>query len=265
MRAKLLLVSVLAVAFTALAHADSWSKRYAVASVPNVYLKTGDGNIQVTTTDSPEVTVHVSTDGYRIAADDITIQESQSGQNVSVELRMPHSGRFCIGFCYRRIDVEVRVPRHSNLDLNTTDGNIEASGVTGDFHLHTGDGHMELSGLDGSLIASSGDGHINADGRFDRLELHTGDGRIEAEVRRGSRVSSPWRLRSGDGAIRLRLPDEFGAELEATTGDGSIDIDFPITTEGSRHRESRVAGKMNGGGGLLELHTGDGSIRVSRL
>ena len=59
--------------------------------------------------------------------------------------------------------------------------------------------------------------------------------------------------------------DEFSAELEATTGDGSIDIDFPITMEGSRHRDSRVSGKMNGGGGLLELHTGDGTITIGRL
>jgi len=263
MRMKLV-VFLLVLSALNFAHADTWNKRYAVTGVANLYMKAGDGNLRVSTTDSPEIGVHVTTDGYRIAADDVTIIESQSGANVSVEVHVPRSSRICIGFCYRRIEVYVTVPRHSDLDLNTSDGSIEASGVTGEFHLHTGDGHMELHGMDGSLVASSGDGHITADGRFDRLDLQSGDGRIEAEVRRGSRISSPWRLRSGDGSIRLRVPDEFGAELEATTGDGSIEVDFPITMDGRKNR-SHLYGKLNGGGGLLEVHTGDGSIHVDRL
>src|SRR5204862_1225714 len=105
--------------------------------------------------------VRVATEGYKLAPDAVTIQESQSGANVSVEVRVPHSERFCIGFCDRKIEVIVSVPRHVNLDLNTSDGSIEASGVTGAFHMHTGDGHMELRSLDGSLVASSGDGPIN--------------------------------------------------------------------------------------------------------
>jgi DUF4097 and DUF4098 domain-containing protein YvlB len=264
MRAKLLVIAVLTVA--SLAHADTWSKRYTVSGVPNLYLKTGDGNIELTPTDSNEISVRVTTEGYKLAPDAVTVQESQSGANVSVEVRVPHSLRMCIGFCYRKIEVVVSVPRHVNLDLNTSDGSIEASGVTGDFRLHTGDGHMELHSLDGSLVASSGDGHITADGRFDRLDLQSGDGHIDVEARRGSHINSPWRLRSGDGGIRLSVPDEFAADLEATTGDGSIDVDFPVTVDGGSHRNrSRLYGKMNGGGGLLEVHTGDGSIHLSRL
>src|SRR2546421_1769651 len=38
--------------------------------------------------------------------------------------------------------------------------------------------------------------------------FRSGDGHIEATVERGSRVSEAWSLRSGDGAITLRVPDE---------------------------------------------------------
>lgn len=265
MRSKLLLLVALFLFISAAAHADVWNKRYAVSGEPSVYLKAGDGHVRVTSSDSKEITVRVSTDGYRIAEDEVTITESQEGSSVRVVVRVPRGARFCIGYCARRLEIDVVVPRRANLDLRTDDGNITVAHVAGDFRLHTGDGHMELHNLDGSLVASSGDGRISADGRFDRLDLSSGDGRIDAEAERGSKVESPWRLNSGDGSVTLRLPDDFSAELEATTGDGSVDVDFPISMDRGRIRDSRIRGRLNGGGGLINVHTGDGSIRILRL
>ncbi|HSE48308.1 MAG TPA: DUF4097 family beta strand repeat-containing protein [Terriglobales bacterium] len=261
MRLKLLLVVALLVSA---AHADVWNKHYAVSGEPSLYLKAGDGHVRVTSSDSPEISVRVVTDGYRIAPDEVTIEESQEGGGVRVVVRVPRGMRLCIGICVRRIEIDVTVPRRTNLDLRTDDGNITVAHVRGEFRLHTGDGHMELHNLDGSLVASSGDGHISADGRFDRLDLSSGDGRIEADAERGSKVATTWRLRSGDGSVTLRLPDDFAAELDATTGDGSVDVDLPMNTRG-RMRESRVHGLLNGGGGLISVHTGDGHIRIGRL
>lgn len=261
MRAKLLLV-ILALATAA--YGDTWNKLYRVSGEPSLYLKAGDGHVRVTSSDAPEITVRVITDGYRIADDEVTIDESQAGSSVRVTVRVPRRLQFCIGYCHHRIDIDVTVPRRANLELHTDDGNISVTRVGGTLRCHTGDGHMQLHGLEGSLVASSGDGNISADGRFEQLDLSSGDGRIVAEAGRGSRVASSWRLRSGDGNITLRLPEGFAADLDATTGDGTVDVDFPITVDG-RVRESRVRGRLNGGGGLLNLHTGDGRIRVGRL
>ena len=263
MRAKLLLlVTITALAIAA--HADTWNKRYSVSGVPSLYMKTGDGNVRVTSTDASEITVRVTTDGYRLASDDVTIEESQSGASVRIEVRVPHGNHWCIGYCHRSIELEVSVPRKSNLDLNTSDGNIDVERVAGDLRFHTSDGKMGLHDLDGSLVATSGDGHIEADGRFDRLDLHSGDGHIDADARTGSRIASSWSLRSGDGSVSLRVPADLGADLDATTGDGSVTVDMPITVESGRMGRNRVHGRINGGGGLLEMHTGDGSIHVSR-
>lgn len=263
MRLKLLLLAVLACGTAA--RADIWSKHYAVAGGDaRLYLKAGDGNVRVTSSDTPEIVVRVVTEGYRLSQEEVQVEEIQSGSEVRINVRVPHRVRFCIGYCYRRIDIDVTVPRRVNLEVRTDDGHIAVNHVAGELRLHTGDGNMELHALDGTLLASSGDGHITADGRFDNLDLSSGDGRIEAEALRGSRIAGTWRLRSGDGSILLRLPEDFGAELEATTGDGAVNVDFPITTTG-RIRESRIRGRLNGGGGFLDLHTGDGSIRVARL
>ena len=73
-----------------------------------------------------------------------------------------------------------------------------------------------------------------------------------------------WLLHTSDGRVEVKLPDDFAAELSAHTGDGRITLDFPVTINGSMER-SRVRGKLNGGGELLEITTGDGSIHVGKL
>jgi hypothetical protein len=46
-------------------------------------------------------------------------------------------------------------------------------------------------------------------------------------------------------------------------GDGHITLDVPITVEG-KHETRNIHGKLNGGGGLLNIHTGDSSIRLGK-
>ena len=73
-----------------------------------------------------------------------------------------------------------------------------------------------------------------------------------------------WLIHSGDGRVTVNLPDNFSAELYAHTGDGHITTDFPVTVNGTIER-GHMRGKLNGGGELLEISTGDGSIHVGKL
>jgi len=129
--------------------------------------------------------------------------------------------------------------------------------------LRSGDGSQEIDGVDGKLRATTGDGHIRANGRFDELELKTGDGRVDARAAAGSALATSWRLESGDGTVTLEVPENLAADVDLHTGDGHIDLDMPITTAG-KIRENEVRGKLNGGGNLLVIHTGDGSIRLRK-
>jgi hypothetical protein len=75
-------------------------------------------------------------------------------------------------------------------------------------------------------------------------------------------MKSSWSFRSGDGGIRLRLPRDLAANLDAYTGDGHIDVDIPITMAAGRFRGNNMRGTINGGGPLLSVRTGDGSVRI---
>jgi hypothetical protein len=51
--------------------------------------------------------------------------------------------------------------------------------------------------------------------------------------------------------------------IDASTGDGHVSSDIPITMDGIMSKSS-VRGKMNGGGSTLTIHTGDGSIHLKQ-
>jgi Putative adhesin len=264
------------------AHADQWSKTYPVNGRAELHVMTGDGDVVVTGADQQRIDARVTATGWKIGPNDVQIIESQSGNSVSIEVKVPHWGFSMFGGNHKSLRVEVSVPRDLDLDVRTSDGNVMAQGVSGkiqfdtgdgnvtagnikgDIRIHTGDGHIEGHNFDGSLDANTGDGNLRIDGRFDGLALKTGDGNIEAQVGSGSKVASGWNLHSGDGHITLRVPGDLSATLDAHTGDGSITLDIPIQVSGSLSHSS-VRGKMNAGGATLAVSSGDGSIHIEKL
>ena len=130
--------------------------------------------------------------------------------------------------------------------------------------MRTGDGRIEATGIDGSLRAETGDGRIRVSGRFDLLDVRTGDGGVEASALSGSKLASNWQLSTGDGDLTLRLQESIAADVELKTSDGDIELGIPVTLSG-RAGKHDVRGQINGGGKLLSLKTGDGSIRLEKL
>ena len=179
-------------------------------------------------------------------------------RSLRIELRIPVESDLSIQTGDGSVETDNNV---GSVDIRTGDGHIKVSHAKGAIRLSTGDGHIEATDLNGRLDATSGDGHIQIDGRFDSLKLDTNDGTIDARVLRGSRMANNWSVRTGDGNVTLRLPDDFQANLELHTGDGRIRTDFPIVASGRLGR-SDIQGKLNGGGLPLTARTGDGSIHI---
>ena len=280
------------------ASTDEWSKSYQVQGTPKLRVETGDANIHVTVGEGKTVAAHITTEGWKIGGDGITVTDHQSGDQVEIVLRFPRQ-MFHVAWGRRRVDIELRVPREADLDLHTGDGNVDVQGVRGsivlhsgdgklnlsemegtlraetgdgnidlrnvrgDLTLHTGDGRIEVSGIDGSLRAETGDGRIRVNGRFDVLDVKTGDGGIDAEALDGSKLEANWRLSSGDGDLTLRMPATIAADVELHTDDGHIDLAMPVTVMG-RTGTHELHGRINGGGKMLSLKTGDGSIRLEQ-
>jgi Putative adhesin len=263
MRNMTLAVLGLALGLVASARADEWSKTFQVTGKPELAIQTSDANIHVDTWDQNTIAAHVTTENQKIGDGGIKIIEHQSGDSVDIEVRFPHEvGLFNLG--HHRVEIDVHMPREGRVNLHTGDGSIQLSHLKGDMQMLSGDGHLEIDEVEGTLRAHTGDGYIRAVGRFEALDATTGDGRIDARVLSGSTMASSWKLRTGDGSVALQLPEEFKADVDLHTGDGHITLDLPFAVEG-KLGSTEIRGKLNGGGNLLTIHTGDGSIQLQKL
>jgi hypothetical protein len=120
---------ILAVLFSALslaARADEWTHNYPVSGKPQLIVDANDADVEISVSSSQQVEARVITHGWNIN-DDLKVTGTQSGNRVELRLHRPE--RACFGICNQSIRVEVRVPRESDLDIHTGDGNIRAEGV----------------------------------------------------------------------------------------------------------------------------------------
>src|SRR5271165_4413792 len=242
--------------------AQDWSKNYTVGEKPSLRVDTNDAAIEVTRGSGSTIAARVRIEGYK--AGDIRITDHQDGNKVDLTVHIPNEIGFHINLHNRHVRVELQVPAETTLDLHSSDGHINLDGTSGPAHIDTSDGAVEVHNFSGNIRARTGDGHITVDGVLNEVYLHTGDGHVDLTVRPGSKMNRGWLIHTSDGRVEVKLPDDFAAELSARTGDGHITLDFPVTVSGAVER-SRVRGKLNGGGELLEITTGDGSIHVGKL
>lgn len=262
---KFILVLVFSLPIVALsAFAEEWSKSYSVSAKPSLRVDTNDASVEISRGSGNTISARVTTSNYPIGNDGVHVSEHQDGDKVELSVRIPNQSGIHINWHDRRVRIEVQVPAETALDLHSGDGHINVDGTTGGARIDTGDGAIEVHNFTGALKARTSDGHITADGVFNEVYVHTGDGHVDLTARQGSKMERSWLIRTGDGRVAVTLPSDFAAELYAHTGDGHITMDFPVTVNGSMDR-GRMRGKLNGGGELLEISTGDGSIHLSKL
>jgi Putative adhesin len=263
---------------------DREEKRFSLDGMPDLHLATFDGSIEIQSWDKGEVLVEIEKRGpTREAVDSLQVESSRTGDRITVEVKRPRSESFR-GFGFHvssSAKLIVNVPEKANivarsgdgsirlerirgrLELRTGDGAIRVVDVGGELRLNTGDGAITVDGADGRLELETGDGGVNVEGTLSAVKMHTGDGSIVYRVVRGAAMTDDWDISTGDGSITLYLPDGFGAELDAHTGDGAIRTDLALAVDrGSDHNKRTIRGRLGAGGKRLRLNTGDGSITL---
>ena len=261
-------------------------KRFTVSATEpvNLRIRTFDGAIAVRSWDKNEVLVEIE----RRAPDDtaaaaLVVNQTQDGNKIVLEApnaETRHVIRFGAG---ESVNFSITLPRRvvleastgdgsinaddlqGTIDLNSGDGRIVASRLDGQVKAHTGDGTIRIDQAAGKVDADSGDGSVEVTGRLDELAVRTGDGPVRVEATNGSAMKNEWRITTGDGRIALRLPSDFNASIDASTGDGRVHVDGIETPRSADESERRrVVGQLGSGGATLHLRSGDGSIDVTR-
>jgi hypothetical protein len=266
------------------AHIAREEKRFTVNGTPELRLITFDGAIEIRSGDARTIVVEIEKRGpTKEALDELNVLSKQDGDRIEIEVKKPSHDVvfFGVGHMSPTAKLIVTMPRdgnvyaksgdgsiqiehvHGRLELKTGDGSIRATDIGGQLTLATGDGSVTLDDVAGDLDVDTGDGSVSVAGKLAAVKLHTGDGSITFRAAPGTTMKDDWSMTTGDGGIALYLPSDFGAELDAHTGDGSIRNDLQVSSDGDSGKERRsLKGKLGAGGKTLRIRTGDGSIRL---
>jgi DUF4097 and DUF4098 domain-containing protein YvlB len=258
MKTAIFLLAAVAAFHGTSAKAEEWHKRWSVNGKPELHVSAGDAAVEIEAGTSDNIDATVTTRGWSIGDDGVRIIEHQNGNRVDLDIKLPET-HFSWG--NRSLRVVVQVPHELMADVHTGDGSIKLRDLAGTVRADTGDGSIDANRLDGNLDVHTGDGSVHVSGRFDNLKLHTQDGSVDLNVLKGSRVTSDWRVQTGDGSVQVRLPRDLDANVEMHTGDGHISLGLPLTVTGVQ-TEHGIQGKLNSGGALVLVRTGDGSISM---
>lgn len=142
------------------------------------------------------------------------------------------------------VSVRVQVPMGTELDLRTTNGGIAVSDTDAGVSAQTTNGGVRLRGVAGPIQA------------------RTTNGGIRAELSRQTPLRHDIQLRTTNGRIEVALPEGLSARIDASTTNGGITTDFPITVQGRFGR--RLTGVVGEGGPEIRAATTNGGIRLTR-
>src|ERR1700676_1580855 len=217
---RLRVIPVLAAALLAcagFARAEEVLKPYTVPGHARVRIQTDDGAVRVSTGDIKQIEIRIDYEGYKLDRD-LHITSSQNGDSVDLSAKTSGTWGFRWGG-HTKLRVEVHMPKDADLQIQTSDGSVQADSINGNLDIQTANGSISVQGakgqirlrsadgsiegrnLDGSADMSTNDGHINADGRFDSLNVKTTDGSVNVHAKAGSRVNAAWSIDTGDGSV----------------------------------------------------------------
>jgi DUF4097 and DUF4098 domain-containing protein YvlB len=239
----------------------SFDRTLTVNGAVDLTVETGSGRIEVRPGDTSNVRIHgvirAQDDFFRGSADRIHEIEtnppiSQTGNSIRISMPKDEWLRRHVSISY-----ELVVPRETRLRAHTGSGRESVEGIRGPVELETGSGSVTVASVDGEVRIQTGSGSIEGSAIRGPISAHTGSGSMRLE----QTAAGPLEAHTGSGGVNVRLPADAAFDLSAHTGSGHVYVNHPITVQGTVGGHE-LQGKVNGGGALVDVRTGSGSVRI---
>lgn len=140
---------------------------------------------------------------------------------------------------------EIFVPRQSDLSLQTYNGGLVISDVSGQIEFTALNGGVVLKRIGGNVRGSTTNGGLVVELSGDRWQGEALD------------------VRTTNGGIVMSVPENYSAHLETGTVNGNLSIDFPVTVQGRITRELAV--NLGAGGPMVRALTTNGGVKIKRI
>jgi len=199
-----------------------------------------NGSIRVEGWDRNEITLRARVSAWSGTGEpQAIVQDIDIGTGETVSAVGPEAGRRA-GWS---VSYRLMVPRSSGLDLQSTNGGIHISGISGTIDFNTMNGGVTLADVGG------------------KVRGETTNGGVSVELSGARWQGEGLDVRTTNGGVTLSIPEGYQATLETGTVNGSLDTDVPVTVRG-RLRSSRITTDLNGGGPTIRAVTTNGPVRI---
>jgi hypothetical protein len=142
------------------------------------------------------------------------------------------------------VSYRLDVPRTTPLSLQSTNGGINIDNVRSEVRFRTVNGGVTLTRAGGDVEGRTTNGAVRVD-----LDGTTWDG-------------GGLDVETSNGSVNLSIPAGYSARLETGTVNGRMQVDFPMTVQGTIGRS--MTADLGSGGPLLRAKTSNGAVRIRR-
>ncbi len=226
---------------------EEFHQVYPLSAEGRIDLENINGPVHITSWDRNEVKVDAIKRAWsKERLDEAKIDISSHPDSLSIRTEYPgHDNTFWNDRHDNPASVEYTlvVPRRARLDeIKLVNGSLDIQDVAGEVRASCVNGRLQVRNLGG------------------RTDLDTVNGELDASMSR--LPSSPLELSAVNGTLRLTLPSDVRAEVEAHTISGSISNDFGLPVKHHQYVGHSLRGELGGGGTRVKLSNVNGRIEI---
>jgi hypothetical protein len=244
----LLLPALLATTISSVTLADvseTIEKTFEFEPNGKIQLSNINGDVSISACDCSQVSLTAKiTASSQAVRDRILIDINDSTDHLTIKTKYSKQQQRSLNNQYSEVNYLLTVPKGVALDsIDLVNGDLVVKGVSG------------------SLKANLVNGELTSDGHTSttQVDMVNGDMTLRFEnLNHAENIS----LKSVNGAIKLYLPTDAGAQVNAETVSGKISNDFGIKVIKHKYVGSEMQGKIGSGNTTVYLNTVNGKIAL---
>jgi len=253
--------------------AESFQRSFAVSAGGTLQIDNYKGTIHVTGSDSNQVVVDVTKRFEGSEADrkwwmeHVEVNFRNEPNRVSVEVKYPE--RNCM-FCWEdhdysaAVELEIRVPRQINVNLESYKPDIRVSAIQGDIKIKSYKSPIAIDSTTGSIRVDTYKETVRLRDVTLRGPLEVKSYKADAEIS-AKALGQSVSLENYKGTIVLQAPQDAGFDVDYEGGRrASFHSDFSLNMQAG-HTDHAVRATVNQGGTRLRLRSERGSVSLVKL
>jgi DUF4097 and DUF4098 domain-containing protein YvlB len=208
-------------------------------------LKSFSGRVTITGTDAAEVVVNAVRRAPRERLNRITLDIHGEGSNtVYIDANHRDHSWYSWGNNVVDTDLEVKVPRKTNLDVSVFSAGVTVDGVEGSHKMNGFSSRITLNDVSGPVKAHTFSGPI-----IIRQKNWEPNQQIDVDTFSGN--------------VELHVPETAKGTVSFNSFSGHLNSEMPLTLHSTSRKNFRA--ELGGGGeGMLRFKTFSGSVRIDR-